>query len=141
MTHRSRSLHAWMSPCAKEPERMMHSGSYCSTRTRTMRANSACSAARRVSTAAWFAASLLRSTSCSLLLSFGSICAAVHFVVMHLPSATITLLASEVCCTSCHLCQRCLRLGEPELHLHVPVLRDGGRQLSASLLWPSHLGI
>src|SRR5262245_23013594 len=97
---------------------MMHSGSYCSTRTRTIRSNSARSAPRRTSTAAWFAASLLWPTASLLPLSFGSLCADVHFVVMRLSSATMTLLASEVCRALPHLCQRRLRLGKPELHLH-----------------------
>src|SRR5215831_1011289 len=106
---------------------MMHSGSYCSTRTRTMRSNSACSAARRTSTAAWFAASLLRPTSAPLPVSFGSLGVDVHFVVMRLPSATLSPLSSQVCSASPHLCQCRLRLGQPELHLHGMVELDGRR--------------
>src|SRR5713101_5988961 len=41
---------------------MIHSGSYCSTRTRTMRSHSACSLVRRTSTAAWVVVSVARPT-------------------------------------------------------------------------------
>jgi hypothetical protein len=42
---------------------------------------------------------------------------------------------------SLHLCQRCLRLGQPEGHVHGAVHLDGGGQLSAGLLLLSRLGV
>ena len=38
-------------------------------------------------------------------------------------------------------CQRRLRVGKPEGHVHGTVQRDGSGQLDAGLLWPSQLGI
>ena len=40
-----------------------------------------------------------------------------------------------------HLCQRRLRLGQPERHLHGTVQLDGGGQLSMGLLLLSRLGV
>ena len=38
-------------------------------------------------------------------------------------------------------CQRCLRLGQPEGHLHGAVQRNGGGQSGAGLLSPTYGGI